>query len=137
MQLSLNDWPPLTSHTACLMLGIVLANISAPAQIPLPKKLSNGLYLTVNKYHNKNSGEINSNFVNLYNSSNNCLISAKKSKTQIISGRRFVKLTEKQVAKIALLNISLSDIIFKRHYHKIKSGDKRKYCKKKPRIIYD
>ena len=36
MQLSLNRWPPLVSHFACLILGITLTNFARPNNVENP-----------------------------------------------------------------------------------------------------
>jgi hypothetical protein len=47
MQLSLNGWPPIASHLACLLVGVSSANIGWTQPQPRPKLPPRTLTLTV------------------------------------------------------------------------------------------
>jgi hypothetical protein len=47
MQLSLNGWPPVASHLACLLVGVSCANVAWKEPPPRPKLPPRTLTLTV------------------------------------------------------------------------------------------
>lgn len=51
MQLSLNGWPPVASHLACIMIGLALANVNDPSSktADLMKLSINSVLIAVNK----------------------------------------------------------------------------------------
>lgn len=138
MRLSLNGWPPLASHLACLLLGASIANLHKRQNNSLSGlSLASGtIALILNKQNSKNIGIEDSKKIYVAMTQKDTVCLLQTAPVEIIDSgmQRLIKVKLSSAKSI----VAITEGLIQRNLALVGSANVNKYkkCREMPRIRY-